>query len=73
MPNLNNTNSSNINDTFIKNPCYLKNYKNNITSVIGTGDYDSCYHMLHDIVFDSKSLTDQRNEDNVIYINTRFY
>jgi hypothetical protein len=59
-------------DTRVHNPCYLKEYSNNETNILGIGDYDTCYQLLQNIVSQNNKMTDQRNEGSVLYYNIRF-
>ena len=52
-------------DSLIHNPCYLKRYRNPAMAILGLGDFDLCYEMLHNIVFQNNSFTDQRSEGSV--------
>jgi hypothetical protein len=60
------THNNTINDTRIHNPCYLKGYSNNASNILGVGDYDSCYDLLHNLVFKNTPMKEQKNEGIVI-------
>jgi hypothetical protein len=55
-------------DKFIHNPCYLKRYRNPTIAILGVGDFDLCYELLHNIMFQNKLITNVVADDTVKYI-----